>query len=87
MKMAFNSLNKRLEFLNRLITEGFNVRMHGYEYFIRRNKFICVILINPSKNEADFYKILWNHQESIISIKKIMKILLEMNPGMRLEIH
>ncbi|MEM2896218.1 MAG: hypothetical protein QXG01_01370 [Candidatus Bathyarchaeia archaeon] len=72
--------------MNRLIAEGFSVRMHGYEYFVRKNQFVCVLLINPSKNEANFYKMAWNYQESMESIQKIMKILLEMDPSMKLEI-
>jgi hypothetical protein len=87
MKKDFSPLSKRLKLLNRLVSEGFSVRMHGYEYFIRKNKFVCVLLINPSKNEANFYRILWNYQESIVSIRKIMKILLEMNPSIRIGIY
>jgi len=87
MKRNFSSLNERLKLLNRLIIEGFNVRMHGYEYFIRKNKFVCILLINPSKNEIEFYRIPWNYQESMNSIQKIIRILLEMNPTIKLEIH
>lgn len=42
MVSAFDSVEKRREFFYRIIGDGFRVRMHSYEYFIRGKKFVCI---------------------------------------------
>jgi len=87
MPSAFASLDMREILLYRLMKEGFHVRMHGYEYFIRRRgKFVCVVVLYPAWSSAHIYKISWNPQESEEAIQVISKVLREMDPNLNLKV-
>jgi len=79
-------MTKRREFFHRLVKEGFNARMHAYEYFIRRNKFVCTLILYPARSSATIYKINWNLKESEEAVKIITKILRKMDPKLEIEI-
>ena len=79
MPSPFASLEMRENLLYRLMKEGFHLRMHGYEYFIRRReKFVCLVVLYPTWGSAHIYKISWNPKESEEAIQVISKILKEM---------
>jgi len=87
MSSAFASLEMRKTLLYRLMKEGFHVRMHAYEYFIRRGgKFVCVVVLYPTWGSAHIYKISWNPKESEEAIQLISKILKEMDPNINLKV-
>lgn len=86
MPQIFESMDKRREFFNRLITEGFHVRMHSYDYFIRKRRFVCTVLLNPVWGSATLYRVNWNLKESEEAIQKITRILKEMDPSLKIRI-
>lgn len=86
MPQIFESIDKRRELFNRLTKEGFYVRMHGYDYFIRKRKFVCTVLLSPVWGSATLYRISWNIKESEEAIRKITKIIEEMDPSLKIRI-
>lgn len=86
MPLAFDSMAKRRELFHRLVKEGFHARMHAYEYFIRRRKFVCALVLYPVRNSVTIYRIDWNLKESEEAVKTITKILREMDPKLEIEI-
>lgn len=69
-----------------MIKSGFKVRMHSYEYFIRRKKFVCVVVVYPEWNSATIYKVKWNIEESERAVENIVKILETLEPKLKIEI-
>jgi len=73
----------RLRFLHSLQKKGFQVRMHGYEFFIRNSLFVCTISLFPWSGIVILRRIPWNKKHSEASIGEIMKILRSIDPGIR----
>jgi hypothetical protein len=84
--LAFNSVEKRGELFYRIISEGFNARMHSYEYFVRGKKFVCIIVLHPLWNSATIHHIPWNIEESEEAVERIAGILREMEPTLTVEV-
>lgn len=73
----------RLNLLHSLQKEGFQVRMHGYEFFVWKNLFVCVLSFLPWSGIVFIRRIPWNKEESEASVMKILKILRSMDPDIR----
>ena len=86
MVSAFDSSEKRRKFFYRIIDEGFKVRMHSYEYFIRGSKFVCVVVLYPQWNSATIHRIPWNMEESEKAVERILEILREFEPAIEVEV-
>lgn len=61
--MRFNSLmlqSNRLKLLYMLRENGFEVRMHAYEYLVAyKNRFLCLILLFPRENRVTIKVFNW----------------------------
>ena len=79
-------MEKRREFLYSIIKNGFKVRMHSYEYFIRKEKFVCIVILHPQWNSATIHRITWNMKESERAAEGIAKILKEVDPTIEVAI-
>jgi hypothetical protein len=86
MQSVFASAEKRRELLYALLRGGFQVRMHSYEYFIRRGKFVSMVVLNPTWNLARIRLVRWNLEESIRAAKEIEMVLRGLDPGVRIEV-
>jgi len=82
---AFASAEKRRELLYALLHAGFQVRMHSHEYFIRRGKFVSILVLSPAWNMAKIKLIGWNLMDSIESAKEIEIILKGLDPGIKID--
>lgn len=61
MVRGLDSLEGRLLLLSRLRGLGLEVRMHGYEYFIRcKGRFACFLGLNPRERLAYLEGFRWN---------------------------
>lgn len=76
---AFNRLENRILLKNKLSEKGFSVRFHSYEYYIIRNKFVSIVLLEPNFNRILIHKIGWN-PESEAAIKEIYSVVKEIDP-------
>jgi len=56
MIYLFASLDNRRKLLFRLQRASLQARMHSYEYFIRKNRFVCILALSPTRNSATIYK-------------------------------
>jgi len=83
---AFASAEKRRELLYALLHAGFQARMHSYEYFIRRGKFVSIVTLSPAWNVARIKLMGWNIRDSTESAKEIEIILKGLDPGIRIEV-
>lgn len=86
MSSVFNSAAKRREFFYRLIEKNFKARMHSYEYFIRAQKFVCIVVLNPLWNAARLYTIPWNIEESKHAIKTISEMIQKIDPSIKITV-
>ena len=84
MVSAYDSVEKRREFLYRIIGDEFKVRMHSYEYFIRGKKFVCIVVLHPQWNFATVHRIPWNIEEPEKAVEKILR---EVEPNYRSQSH
>jgi len=82
---ALASAEKRRELLYALLHAGFQVRMHSYEYFIRRGKFVSIVILSPTWNTAKIKLIGWNLKDSAESAKEIEIILKGLDPGIGID--
>ena len=71
MSSVFDSAEKKRELFYRLTEMGFKVRMHSYEYFVRANKFVCIIVLNSFWKAARLYTLPWNIEESKRAINTV----------------
>jgi len=81
----FASLKNRRRLLFRLQEAGLQARMHSYEYFIRKKRFVCVLVLSSSRSLATIYEIRWNRTEAKEAIDEVSKLLKEMDPTIRIE--
>ena len=66
--------------------KGFSFRMHSYEYYIRNNKFACILVLNPMWNLVTLYRIDWNLKESEKIINELTKILREIDENIQIQV-
>jgi hypothetical protein len=86
MASRFRQLEKRVLLRKRLSDSGFEVRMHSYDYFVIKEKFVSIISLEPEFNKASIKKISWNLKGSVSAIDKIYKIVKEIDPQITIEI-
>jgi len=86
MASRFRQLEKRVLLRKRLSDNGFEVRMHSYDYFVIKEKFVSIISLEPEFNKASIKKISWNLKGSVSAIDKIYKIVKEIDPQITIEI-
>jgi len=85
MISVFALVENRRKLLFRLQKAGLQVRMHSYEYFIRRKRFVCVLVLSPTRSLATIYDVGWNGIEAKEAVDEISKLLKEMDPTIRIE--
>jgi len=79
--------SERYRLATLLRKEGFGVRQHCCEYFIRfAGQFICVLVLFPSKNEAQIYKVGLNETVEE-AVEKVMQIVKCVAPDTEIQIH
>jgi len=83
MSSPFKRLENRILLRKRLSERGFNVRMHSYEYYVMKEKFVSVIFLEPNFNRAMIHKISWNPKDSSIAVKEIYSTIKEIDPGVQ----
>jgi len=81
----FASLENRRKLLFRLRKAGLQARMHSYEYFVRKKRFVCVLVLSPTRNSATIYEVRWNRTEAKEAADQISKLLKEMDPTITIE--
>jgi len=59
--------------------------MHSYEYFIRKKRFVCVLVLSPTRNSATIYEVKWNRIEAEEAVDEISRLLKEMSPTIKIE--
>jgi len=59
--------------------------MHSYEYFIRKRRFVCVLVLSSTRSLATIYEVRWNRIEAKEALDEISKLLKEMDPIIRIE--
>ncbi|RLE79122.1 MAG: hypothetical protein DRJ51_08390 [Thermoprotei archaeon] len=88
MTYPFQRLSERLQLLYCLIANGFDVRMHAYEYILIHNsRLSAIVILEPSKEKAsilllpsyegDIVPLLRKITNCIHSIRKDIEIVLE----------
>lgn len=82
----FESQADRLRLLNLLIKEGFGVRMHAYEYFVRGRYFIAFIQLMPSQNLAIIMGFKWNEEEFKRNLDRIVASIKQIDPTITIEL-
>ena len=86
MASTFKTLEKRILLRKKLSDRGFDVRMHSYEYYIIKEKFVSIISLEPESNKASIKKISWNLKGSIPAIEEIYSLLKEIDPKISIEV-
>lgn len=76
----------RLRLLHRLQAEGLQVRMHGYEFFVRGRLFVCTLSILPQYGLFIVRRIPWNREESEDAVKRIFEIIKAMDPKVEVRV-
>ncbi|MEM1569465.1 MAG: hypothetical protein QXM89_05555 [Candidatus Bathyarchaeia archaeon] len=87
MSKIFESQTGRLKLLNSLREEGYGVRMHAYEYFIRGKHFIAFIQLMPSRNLAVITGFKWNEEEFKRNFGRIVALIKRIDPTIVVESH
>jgi len=79
--------SERYRLATLLRKEGFGVRQHCCEYFIRfAGQFVCVLVLFPLKNEAQIYKV--GLDETVEeTVEKIIQIVKRVAPDIEIQIH
>lgn len=85
MSRTFESQTGRLKLLNSLKDEGYGVRMHAYEYFVRGRYFIAFIQLMPSHNLAVVTGFKWNEEEFKRNFNKIVALIKRIDPTIAVE--
>lgn len=86
MASPFKYLEKRILFRKKLSDKGYDVRMHSYEYYVIKEKFVSIISIEPELNKASINKISWNPKGSIPAVGEIYEMLKEIDPKISIEV-
>jgi hypothetical protein len=86
MSSPFKFLEKRILLRKKLVDSGYQVRMHSYEYYVIKEKFVSIISIEPELNKASIEKISWNLKGSILAIEEILGMLKEIDPNLFVEV-
>ncbi|MEM3404312.1 MAG: hypothetical protein QXJ17_07245 [Nitrososphaeria archaeon] len=86
MASQFKQLEKRVLLRKKLSESGFEVRMHSYDYYVIKEKFVSIISLEPEFNKASIKKISCNLKGSIPAIDKIYKIVKEIDPKITIEV-
>ncbi len=86
MVHIFDLPENRLTLLRRLECMSFKVRMHGYEYFVRKDLFVFVLILLPAQRRAVFYKVAWNLHESLKAIEVAVDVIEEFDAGLAVEV-
>jgi len=86
MASPFKYLEKRILLRKKLSDKGYDVRMHSYEYYVIKEKFVSIISIEPEFNKASINKISWNLKSSIPAIGEIYEMLKEIDPKISIEV-
>ena len=60
--------------------------MHSYEYFVRANKFVCIIVLNPLWNAVRLYTMPWNIDESLQAIGTVSEMIREIDPEVKITV-
>jgi len=60
--------------------------MHSYEYFVRANKFVCIIVLNSLWNAARLYTIPWNMEESKRAINTVSATIQGIDPSIKIAV-
>jgi len=81
----FASPENRRRLLFRLQKAGLQARMHSYEYFIRKKRFVCALVLSSTRSLATIYEVKWNKTEAEEAINEISKLLKEMDPTIRVQ--
>lgn len=87
MSSPFKFLEKRILLRKKLVDSGYQVRMHSYEYYVIKGKFVTIISIEPEFNRASIKKISWNLKGSILAIEEILGMLKEIDPKLFVEVN
>lgn len=82
---VFASLENRRRLLFRLQKAGLQARMHSYEYFIRKKRFVRILVLRSTRSLATIYEVRWNKTEAKEAIDEVSKLLKEMDPTIRIE--
>ncbi len=82
---VFALLENRRKLLFRLQKAGLQARMHSYEYFIRKKRFVCVLVLSPTRSLATIYEVGWNRAEAKETVDEISKLLKEMDQTIKIE--
>ena len=82
---VFASLENRRRLLFRLQKAGLQARMHSYEYFIRKKRFVRILVLSSTRSLATIYEVRWNKTEAKEAIDEVSKLLKEMDPTIRIE--
>ncbi len=59
--------------------------MHSYEYFIRKRRFVCMLVLSPTQRLATIYEVRWNRREAEEAVEEVSELLKEMDPEIRIE--
>jgi len=82
---VFASLENRRRLLFRLQKAGLQARMHSYEYFIRKKRFVRISVLSSTRSLATIYQVRWNKTEAKEAIDEVSKSLKEVDPTIRIE--
>ena len=82
---VFASLENRRRLLFRLQKAGLQARMHSYEYFIRKKRFVRISVLSSTRSLATIYQVRWNKTEAKEAIDEVSKSLKEIDPTIRIE--
>lgn len=81
----FASLENRRRLLFQLQKAGLEARMHSYEYFVRKKRFVCVLVLSSTRSLATIYEVRWNRTEAKEAIDEVSRLLREMDPTIMVE--
>jgi hypothetical protein len=84
--MSFTTTERRRQLCTLLRATGFKVRMHSYQYFIRGEKVVCVLILHPHWQTATLHRIKWNRDESVRAVRVIARLIKTLDPELAIEI-
>jgi hypothetical protein len=84
--MSFTTTERRRQLCILLRAAGYRVRMHSYTYFIRGDKFVCVLILHPRWQTATLHRIKWNLDESVQAIRGIARLVKTLDPELSIEL-
>ena len=60
--------------------------MHSFQYFIRRDKFVCILTLHPHWQTATLHRIKWNRDESVRAVRDVARRVKTLAPELAVEI-